>query len=126
MRKLTLGFGGVLVAFGVLAVAFGYLDEELADWRRWSGCGLIAAGLALTIPAVRRLASDWPRQKPKHSVDTAFAQIMLGVIVLTAAGALGGRPEVFFAPLLNPRPSPVVENPGDDSKAPATPPRRGS
>jgi uncharacterized membrane protein len=95
---------GLVATFAVLVVAFGYLDAALAEERRWLGCLLIVAGLAIAVPAILRLIEDWPRLKPEHSVDLAFVQIALAVAVLSLACVLGGRPEAFLLPLFKPTP----------------------
>ena len=102
--KSVLFYFGVISAFGLLAFAFGYFDAELAEARRWLGFGMIVGGIAITLPAVLRLAEDWPRMKPRHNVDLAFGQIGLGVAVLSLACLMGGRAGAFFAPLVNPTP----------------------
>jgi hypothetical protein len=95
---------GLTAVFALLAVAFGYLDTELAEERRWFGCALILAGMAVVVSAGLRLASDWPRLKPLHDTDVAFLQIGAGLAILTLAALLGGRPYALFAPLIDPTP----------------------
>jgi len=102
--KSVLFYLGVIGAFGLLAFAFGYFDTELAEARRWLGFGMIVVGIAITLPAVFRLAEDWPRMKPRHNVDLAFVQIGLGVAVLSIACLMGGRAGALFAPLVEPTP----------------------
>jgi MFS family permease len=98
MWKSALWSAWLLVAFGLFAAAFGYFDDQLDDVRRYFGCALILAGIGIVVPALLRLIDDWPRLKPVHNVDRAFAQVMLGLIVLSLAGVLGGRPEAFLEP----------------------------
>jgi hypothetical protein len=112
--KTLLQLLGAAATLGVLAFAFGYFDPELADVRRWVGAGLIVASMATTWPAVSRLAEDWPRLKPQHNVDVAFAQIGLGVAALTLACLMGGRAGAFLAPLVEP--THMVISPGASSQ----------
>jgi 4-hydroxybenzoate polyprenyltransferase len=99
-----------MLTFGLLAVAFGYLDDELDDVRRLFGCTLILIGLVIVVPATLRLASDWPRMKPQHNVDLAFVQIAVGIAVLWVACALGGRAQAFMAPFGKPLPKAIPES----------------
>ena len=101
---------GAAALFVVLVFAFGYFDPALTDERRWLGCGLIVASMATAWPAVLRLAEDWPRMKPKHNVELAFAQIFLGVAALAIACLMGGRVSSFMEPLV--KPTPIITAPG--------------
>lgn len=104
MWKAATWYSGLAAALVVLIGAAGYFDRELDSLRRWTGCGLLVAGVAMIIPATRRLAEDWPRLKPIHNTDVAFLQIMLGVVMIGVASMLGGRADAFFSPLLQPTP----------------------
>jgi drug/metabolite transporter (DMT)-like permease len=124
MRKAILWYAGLILTFAVFVIAFGYLDDELNEGRRWFGLALIIAGMAIVIPAARRLISDWPRMKPRHNVDVAFVQIMFGIAMLWVACLLGGRAEAFLAPIL--KPTPQMLAPPQDSEPPASQsPQRG-
>jgi drug/metabolite transporter (DMT)-like permease len=126
MRKAILWYAGLILTFAVFVIAFGYLDGELNEGRRWFGLALIAAGMAIVIPAARRLISDWPRMKPRHNVDVAFVQIIFGISILWVACLLGGRAEAFLAPLLHPTPkafTPPQDSEPPGSQQPATPQR---
>lgn len=114
--KTVFGFLAAVGAFGVFAFAFGYFDADLADDRRWFGYALIVAAMITAWPAVLRLAEDWPRLKPQHSVELAFLQIGLGLFVLTAAGMLGGRFGAFLEPMV--RPTPKLASPGPAGEEP--------
>jgi hypothetical protein len=111
--KPVFQWSGLAIVFAVLVIAFGYLDTELAEERRWFGCALILAGMAMVVSAALRLASDWPRLKPLHNTDLAFVQVGAGLAILTIAALLGGRTDAVFAPLVNPTPQivspPTVE-----------------
>lgn len=109
--RATILYAAALIAFALLAGAFGYLDEALSDERRWLGFALIIVGLLLVAHAGARLWSDWPKMKPEHNTDLAFCQIMLGVVILSAASLFGGRPENIAARLL--APTPRLEAPAD-------------
>lgn len=98
-------YPAVAVLFGLLYFAFGYLDADLAAERCWFGCALIIIGLSIALPAVRRLLDDWPRLKPEHSVDLAFLQVTLGVVVLAFACVMGGRLDASIARLRDPTPN---------------------
>lgn len=102
--KTTLRFLAAIATFGLIAFVFGYFDAELGDVRRWVGGGLIVAGMAIAWPALARLAEDWPRQKPQHDVDLAFAQIGFSAAVLIAACMMGGRFGATVVPLVEPTP----------------------
>ena len=108
MWKSALWSTWLLMAFGLFAAAFGYFDDQLDDVRRYFGCALILAGIGIVVPALLRLIDDWPRLKPVHNVDRAFAQVMLGLMILSLAGALGGRPETFLEPFARERPNRVA------------------
>jgi hypothetical protein len=54
---------------------------------------LIALGLALIVINAIKLVSDWRRMKPKHNVDLAFIQIILGIILLAVAWYLNRGPK---------------------------------
>ena len=112
MWKKVLLIFGLLLAFAVMVIAFGYLDDELDPTRRIAGCVLIAVGIAIAIPAMARLREDWPRLKPVHNVDLAFVQIMVAAGVLWFAWAMGGRAPAFIEPLINPVPK-TFEPPPD-------------
>lgn len=49
-------------------------------------------GVALIVLNASTLAGDWRRMKPKHNVDLAFIQIILGVILLAVAWYLNRGP----------------------------------
>lgn len=102
--KRAFKFLAGLIAFCLLAFVFGYFDSELSEGRRWTGCILIVAGMVIAWPAVVRLADDWPRLKPRHNVDLAFAQIGFSMVVLVVACLMGGRCKPVFDPLLEPTP----------------------
>lgn len=98
-------YSALVAVFAVLYFAFGYLDADLAVERRWFGCALIISGMGIVLPALRRLADDWSRLKPEHSVDLAFLQVSLGVGVLVCACVMGGRLDASIARLRDPTPN---------------------
>lgn len=102
--KTALGGLAALAIFALLAFVFGYFDAELGDERRSTGLGLIITGMSIAWPAMRRLAEDWPRLKPQHNVDLAFAQIGFAGVILLVACLLGGRFGATFTPLVEPTP----------------------
>src|SRR2546430_1553070 len=89
--KVLLWIVGPLALIVLFAFFAGYFDPELTEDRRLYGCSMIIAGIALALPAVIRVADDWPRMKPQHNVDLAFIQIGGAVVILTVALLLGGR-----------------------------------
>lgn len=102
--RIVVWLGALLAVFGLLAFVFGYFDGELAVDRRLYGCALIVGGMIIVLPAAARLAEDWPRLRPEHSVDAAFFQIGVGIVVLTAACFLGGRFAAWVRPMVDPEP----------------------
>jgi len=49
----------------------------------------VAIGLLLIAINAKKLLGDWRRMKPRHNVDLAFIQIILGVILLAVAWYVG-------------------------------------
>lgn len=126
IANVALGFLALVAVVAMLAFLFGYFDPDLADDRRWIGWGLIILGVATACPAMGRLAEDWPKLKPEHSVDLAFGQVSLGVLILTVACLFGGRFGTFINPLVEPTPKASVRVeeviPGEKAGATATSP----
>lgn len=108
----------ILVAvFGLLVYTFGYFDADLPDERRYAGCAVIIIGISIALPALERLAADWSRLKPEHSVDLAFLQIMLSAAVLSIACLMGGRSLSAFRSFTAPTPQ-LLAAPDRASTAP--------
>jgi hypothetical protein len=53
---------------------------------------LAAGGLGLIGVNGRKLASDWPRPKPRHNVDLAWIQVYLGLALLVIAWIVATDP----------------------------------
>lgn len=102
--KPVYSYSALISVFALLVYAFGYFDADLPDERRYAGCAVIIIGISIALPALERLAADWSRLKPQHSVDLAFVQIMLGIVVLGVACVIGGRPLSTFRTLAQPTP----------------------